>query len=111
MCAIRKGKMLADIRNHKTIRRLESVELFPVAILNNGTYVLICPYDYVTSTQELESYVDAYRTSNPNATTVLVTAGRVSPAVRRKVESARIRIVEERTFTGDQAARENKEYI
>ena len=103
MCSIRKGKMLADIHKRKPIRLLNSVGLFPLAVLNNGTCVLICPYDYVTSTQELEDYVDAYRMSNPNAAAVLVTAGRVSPAALRKVESAGIRIVEEGTFAGDQA--------
>jgi len=111
MCSIRKGKMLADIRKRNAIRRLESVELFPVAVLNNGTYVLVCPYDYVTSTQELEDYVDAYRISNPHATTVLVTAGRMSPAVLRKVESAHIRVVEERAFTGAPAERASKKPI
>lgn len=101
LSSIRKGKMLADIRKRKPIRLLKFVGLFPLAVLNNGTHVLICPYDYVTSTREVDNYVDAYRASNPNVTTVLVTAGRVSPAVLKKVESARIRIVEEGTFTGD----------
>ena len=103
LSSIRKGKMLADIRKRKPIRLLKFVGLFPLAVLNNGTHVLICPYDYVTSTREVDNYVDAYRASNPNVTTVLVTAGRVSPAVLKKVESARIRIVEEGTFTGDEA--------
>ena len=101
--SIRKGKMLADIRKRKPIRLLKFVGLFPLAVLNNGTHVLICPYDYVTSTREVDNYVDAYRASNPNVTTVLVTAGRVSPAVLKNVESARIRIVEEGTFTGNEA--------
>jgi hypothetical protein len=59
----------------------------------------------------VDNYVDAYRVSNPNDTTVLVTAGRVSPAVLIKVESARIRIVEEGTFTGDEAEGANKGHI
>jgi len=101
LSSIRKGKMLADIQKRQPIRLLKFVGLFPLAVLSNGTYVLICPYDYVTSTREVDNYVDAYRASNPNVTTVLVTAGRVSPAVLQKVESARIRIVEEGTFNGD----------
>lgn len=111
LSSIRKGKMLADIRKRKPIRLLKFVGLFPLAVLNNGTHVLICPYDYVTSTREVDNYIDAYRASNPNVTTVLVTAGRVSPAVLKKVESARIRIVEEGTFTGDEAERVSKGYI
>ena len=95
LSSIHKGKMLADIRKRKPIRLLKFVGLFPLAVLNNGTHALICPYDYVTSTQEVDNYVDAYRSSNPNVTTELVTAGRVSPAVLKKVESARIRIVEQ----------------
>ena len=102
LSAIRKGQMLADIRQRTPIRHLRSVGLWPLAVLNNGTHVLISPYDYVTSTREVDNYVDAYRASHPNVTTVLVTAGRVSPAVLKKVESARIRIVEEGTFVGDQ---------
>ncbi|UCF44286.1 MAG: hypothetical protein JSV99_05055 [Planctomycetota bacterium] len=98
LSSIRKGKMLADIRKRKPIRLLKFVGLFPLGVLNDGTHVLICPYDYVTSTWEVDNCVDAYRSSNPNASTVLVTAGRVSPAVLKKMESARIRIVEEGTF-------------
>jgi hypothetical protein len=101
LSSIRKGKMLADIRKRKPIRLLKFVGLFPLAVLNDGTHVLICPYDYVTSTREVDNYVDAYRASNPDVTTVLVTAGRLSPAVLKKMESAQIRIVEEGTFTGD----------
>ena len=97
LSSIRKGKMLADIRKRTPIQLLKFVGLFPLAVLNNGTHVLICPYDYVTSTRELDNYVNAYRTSNPNVTTVLVTADRVSPAARKTIESARIRIAEEGT--------------
>ena len=94
--SIREGKMLVDIRERKPIRRLEFVGL-PLAMLNNGTHVVVCPYDYLTNTLELGDGVDAYRASNPNVTTVLVTAGRVSPAARKTIESARIKIVEEGT--------------
>ena len=102
LSSIRKGKMLADIRKRQPIRLLKFVGMFPLAILNNETHVLICPYDYVTSTRELDIYLSAYRASNPNVTTVLVTAGQVSPAVIKKLDSARISIVEERIFTGDE---------
>ncbi len=95
LSSIRKGKMLADVRKREPIRLLEVVGLFPLAVLNNGTHILICPYDYVTSTREVDNHVDAYRASNPSVATVLVTAGRVSPAVLKKMESARITIVEE----------------
>ncbi|UCC22038.1 MAG: hypothetical protein JSW23_09565 [Planctomycetota bacterium] len=98
LSSIRKGKMLADIRKRKQIRQLKFVGLFPLAVLKNGRHVLICPYDYVTSTWEVDNCVDAYRASNPNVSTVLVTPGRVSPAVLKKLESARIRVVEEGTF-------------
>jgi hypothetical protein len=111
LSTIRKGKMLADIRKRKPIRQLKFVGLLPLAVLNNGTHVLICPYDYVTSTPEVGNYIDSYRASNPSAGTVLVTAGRLSPAVLKKVESARIRIVEEGTFTGDETERASKGYI
>jgi len=101
LSAIRKGKMLADIRDRQSIRLLKSVGLLPLAVLDDGTHVLICPYDYVRSTHEVDNYVDAYRASNPDVTTVLVTAGRVSPAVLKKMESARIRILEEGTLIGE----------
>jgi len=73
LSSIRKGKMLADIQKRQPIQLLKFVGLFPLAVLNNGTYVLICPYDYVTSTREVDEYFDAYRASNPKVTTVLVT--------------------------------------
>lgn len=86
--------MLVDIRERKPIGQLEFVGL-QLAVLNNGTQVVVCPYDYLTNTLEVGDGVDAYRASNPNVTTVLVTAGRVSPAARKTIESVRIRIVEE----------------
>jgi hypothetical protein len=82
-----------------------------LAELNNRTHVLMCPYDYVTSTREISHYIDAYRASNPNVTTVIVTAGGVSAAVLSQLESAHIRIVEEGTFTGDKVEGANKGYI
>jgi hypothetical protein len=92
----REGKMLVDIREQKPIRRPEFVGL-PLAVLDNGTHVLVCTYDYVTNTQEVGDGVAAYRASNPNVPTVFVTAGRVSPAARKTLEFARFRIVEEGT--------------
>ena len=111
LSSIRKGKMLADIRKRQPIQRLKFVGLFPLAVLNNGTHVLVCPYDYVTSSREVDNYLDSYRSSNPNVTAVLVTAGGVSPAVLNKLESARIRIVEEGTFTGDEAKGASKGHV
>jgi hypothetical protein len=96
LCCIREGMMLVDIRERKPIRQLKFIGL-PLAVLDNGTYVLVCPYDYVTNTREVVDSVGEYRASNPNVTTVLVTDGRVSPAARKTIESAGIRIVEEGT--------------
>ena len=111
LSSIRKGKMMADIQKRQPIQLMKFVGLFPLAVLNNGTHVLICPYDYITSTREVDNYVDTYRASNLSVTTVLVTAGRVSPAVLKKMESARIRIVEEGKFPGEQAEPAKEEYI
>ncbi len=98
LCAIRKGQMLANLRERQSIGWLKSVGFLPLAVLGNGIHVLVCPYDYVPSTREVDDSVDAYRASYPNVETVLVTAGRLSPAVCRKMDSARIRIVEEGTL-------------
>lgn len=111
LSTIHKGKMLANIHKRQSIRLLKFDGLFPLAVLSNGTHALICPYDYVTSTQEVAEYVDRYRASNPNVTTMLVTAGRASPAVLKKVKSARIRIVAEGKFLGDQPELTKEEYI
>ncbi len=108
LSSIHKGRMLADIQERKPIRLLKSVGLFPLAVLNSGTQVLICPYDYVTITREVNDYLDAYRAANPNVATVLVTAGRVSPGVLKKLDSVRVRIVEEGTSIGDQTKRADK---
>lgn len=96
LCSIREGKMLVDIRQRKPVRQLKFVGL-PLAVLENGTHVLVSPYDYVTNTREVIDSVDEYRASNPNVTTVLLTAGRVSPAASKTIESAGISIVEEGT--------------
>jgi hypothetical protein len=96
LCCIREGMLLVDIRARKPIRQLKFIGL-PLAVLDNGTHVLVCPYDYVTNTREVVDNVGEYRASNPNVTTVLVTAGRVSPAARNTIESADISIVEEGT--------------
>ena len=111
LSSIYKGKMLSDIQKRQPIQLLKFIGLFPLAVLSNGTHALICPYDYVTSTREVDNFVDAYRASNPNVTTVLVTAGRVSPAVLKKLEFAHIRVVEEGEFNGDQEEPANEEYI
>jgi len=95
LSSIRKGIMLTDIHKRQPIRLLKFVGLFPLAVLENGTHVLICPYDYVMITQEVDEYFDSYRVSNPNVTTVLVTAGRVSSAMLTMAKSVHIRIVEE----------------
>lgn len=92
-----KGQMLADLRGRQSLRLLESAGWLPLAVLGNGTHVLICPYDYLSSTREVDDYVDAYRASHPNVATILVTADRVSPGVRKKMESARITIIDEAT--------------
>jgi len=96
LCCIREGMLLVDIRARKPIRQLKFIGL-PLAVLDNGTYVLVCPYDYVTNTREVVDSLGEYRASNPNVTTVLITAGRVSPAARKTIESGDISIVEEGT--------------
>ena len=104
LCSIRKGQMLANLRERQPIALLKSAGFLPLAVLSKGTHVLICPYDYVPSTREVNDEVDAYRVSHPNVETVLVTAGRLSPAVRKKMESVRIRIVEEGTLMEDRGS-------
>jgi len=104
LSAIRKGQMLADTRTRQPIHLLKSMGLLPLAVLDDETHVLICPYDYLRSTREVDNYLDAYRASNPNATTMLITAGRLSPAVLKKMESARITVVEEKTLIGERTS-------
>jgi hypothetical protein len=94
LSSIREARMLVDLRQRRAIQHLELPGL-PLAVLNDGTHVVVCPYDYVTDTQELRNGVSAYRQANPDVATVLMTAGDVSPAARRTIKSARISIVEE----------------
>ncbi len=101
LSAIRKGRMLADLRGRQSVGLLDSAGWLPLAALGNGTHVLICPYDYLSGTREVDDYVDAYRAAHPNVPTVLVTAGRISPSVLKKMEAARIRLVEEGTVTDE----------
>lgn len=96
LSTIREGRMLADIHQKRPIRKLEFVGL-SLAQLEDGTQVLVCPYDYLTDTRELADWVNGHRMSNPNGTAVFVTAGRVSPPARKTIEGAGIRIVEEGT--------------
>jgi hypothetical protein len=107
LSSIHKGIMLADIHKRQRIRQLKFVGLFPLAVLENGTHVLICPYDYVTITQEVDEYFVSYRAANPNVTAVLVTAGSVSSALRTMAESVQIKILEQEIFTGDEAESAN----
>ena len=111
LSSIYKGKMLADIQKRQPIQLLKFSGLFPLAALSDGTNVLVCPYDYVTDTWEVNEYFDAYCASNQNVTTMFVTSGSMSPAVLEKLKTARIRIVEEGTFTGDEAEPTSKGYI
>jgi hypothetical protein len=73
--------------------RLEFVGL-PLAVMGDQTHVIVCPYDYVTDTEELAEGVSAYRTENPNVSTVFVSADRVSKAARKTLESSGIAIIE-----------------
>ncbi len=91
--AIREGKMLVDIHKRKPIVRLEFVGM-PLAVLGDQTRVIVCPYDYITNTQELAEGVSAYRAKNPNVKTVFVSSDRVSKAARKTIESANITVVE-----------------
>lgn len=111
LSTIHKGKMLAEIHKRQQIRLLKFEGLFPLAVLGNGTHLLTCPYDYVTSTREVNEYIDAYRTSYPNVTTMLITAGHLSPTVLKKLVASRIRIVEEGKFPGDQLGPAKEKFI
>lgn len=93
LSVIREGKMLLDIHKRRPIVQLEFVGL-PLAMLSDQTNVIVCPYDYVTNTQELVEGVGAYRAKNPNVRTVFVSANRVSKAARKTLESANITVVE-----------------
>ncbi|UCD51388.1 MAG: hypothetical protein JSW27_01910, partial [Phycisphaerales bacterium] len=95
LSTIRGGEMIVDLGKRKMIRELTFVGL-PMAVLGDGTHVIICPYDYITNTEELIQGVNAYRTSHPQVKTVLATTGDASAAARRTLEAARIEIVEER---------------
>jgi hypothetical protein len=86
--------MLVDLGKRKAIGELDFVGL-PTAVLGDGTYVLIWPYDYITNTKELIDGVNAYRASHPKTTTVLATSGDASAAARKTLESSHITIVEE----------------
>jgi hypothetical protein len=96
LSSIREARMLVDLRQRKPIERLELPGL-PMAVLNDGTNVIICPYDYVTNTRELHDGVSAYRQANPDVVTILLIAGQVSPAARKTIEAVSVSIVEEGT--------------
>ena len=92
LAMIRAGKMIVDLGQRKTIRELRFVGL-PMAVLGDGTHVIICPYDYITNTEELIQGANAYRTSHPEVKTVLITTGEASAAARRTLKAVRIEIV------------------
>ncbi len=85
--------MLADIHGREPIARLEFVGL-PLAVLHNGTHVVVCPFDYVTNTLEVREGVASYLQAHPDVSSVLVVAGGVSAQARGMFESARLRLVE-----------------
>lgn len=94
LSCIHVGKMLVDIRERRSIKKLEFFGL-SLAVLSDGRNVLISPYDYVTYTIEVADCLNGYRESNPNVTTVFVTAGGVSPSAREAIEGVGMRIIEE----------------
>ena len=95
LATIRAGKMIVDLGKRKPIRELTFVGL-PMAVLGDGTHVIICPYDYVTNTEELIQGANAYRTSHPQVKTMLFTAGDASAAARRTLAAARIEVAQEK---------------
>ena len=92
LAMIRAGKMIVDLGQRKTIRELRFVGL-PMAVLGDGTHVIICPYDYITNTEELIQGANGYRTSHPEIETLLITTGDASAAARRTLKAVRVEIV------------------
>jgi len=94
LSCIRVGKMLVDIQERRPIKKLEFIGL-SLVVLKDGRHVLISPYDYVTYTLEVADCLTGYRESNPNVSTIFVTAGGISPSARETIEGISMRIVEE----------------
>jgi hypothetical protein len=94
LAVIRAGKMIVDLNKRRAVRELTFVGL-PWAVLDDGTHVIISPYDYVMNTEGLIEGVHAYRTAYRQAKATMLTTGGVSAAARKTLEEADIGIVVE----------------
>jgi hypothetical protein len=94
LAVIRAGKMIVDLNKRQAVRELTFVGL-PLAVLDDGTHIIICPFDYVMNTEELIEGVHAYRTAYRQAKAIMLTTGGVSAAARKTLEAAGIGIVAE----------------
>lgn len=94
LAVIRAGKMIVDLNKRQAVRKLTFVGL-PLAVLDDGTHIIICPFDYVMNTEELIEGVHAYRTAYRQAKAIMLTIGDVSAAAHKTLEGAGIGIVAE----------------
>jgi len=93
LSAIHELKLLLDAG--KSLRALHYEYLgLPVAVLNDGTNLIVTSADFIPASTDLEKLIADYRANYPDKPTVLYTSGRIAPDAQAVFHAARIQALQ-----------------
>ena len=90
---IREMQLLRRLHERHGISRIE-LQGLPVALLNDGSVVIVNAADYIHDTQELRDAIASFRRGRPNDPAIFVTAGLVSARARKTLDDFGLQAIE-----------------
>ncbi len=93
---------LGMVREMQILRRLHEqhgvtqidLQGLPVALLQDGTVVIVNASDYIYDSQELHDAIAAFRRARPNDPGIFITAGKVSPRAKKTLNGFNLQVAE-----------------
>ncbi len=90
---IREMQMIRSLHERHGIARID-LQGLPVAMLQNGSTVIVNASDYTHDTQDFRAAISAFRRVRPNDPAIFLTAGVVSQRTRAALDGFYIQVVE-----------------
>ena len=90
---IREMRLLRRLNERHGITRID-LQGLPVAMLRNGSVVIVNAADYIHDSQDLRGAIAAFRRVRPNDPGIFLTAGRVSPRAHRTLSDFDLHVFE-----------------
>ena len=91
LASIQELQLLAELRRTHPIQAVSFAGL-PIAMLSDGSQILVSSADYLVETPRIAELISRYRTEFPGATATLITLGRVSPGAEQQFLAAGIAV-------------------